>query len=333
MSFFKFDIRKIFIVAGLLALPLMSIQLQQRSGKSPWIFQPFLFMSGSSQSFYSSYAQAVKSTTDLYLNLIDIKKDNIKLQSDISKLRLAMAEIQELKQENLRLATLLNFQQQTPMDLLPVRLIGRDALREYQSIMVDRGSDHGVKKGMGVLSSDGAIGYILHAEPTFSQVLLLSDRYAVLDVLVQRSRARGILGGAAPHLFELRYLKRSDDVVIGDVIITSGLDNVFPKGIHVGVVNKVDKTEFGFDQSVEVKPKVSPDHIEEAFIVLNAKNFDFEPLMPKSQNPLPGEKASSPPPEVPKPTEAPKMSPTPSPQPTRIPDKPLNLNEVENDED
>src|SRR5262249_15926106 len=95
--------------------------------------------------------------------------------------------------------------------------------------------------------------------------------------LVQRSRARGFIEGGGRSNVRLRYLKRSDDVKVGDLVVTSNLSNIFPKGFPIGTVTSIDKSRYGLSQDVEIKPAVEPLNLEEIFIVLNANHQELTP--------------------------------------------------------
>lgn len=278
MNFFNFDIRKILVLGLLLAIPIFSITMQQNSKDEPWIFKPFFFMAGITQNSFSSLTSGVRSTTDLYLNLIDIKTQNRQLTQEIAELKAQLSQMTELSLENERLNKLLDFRQRTKMDLLAAKIIARDLFDDYQTVTINRGETHGVRKGMATITISGVVGYAANVEPYTSKILLLTDRYAVIDSIVQRSRARGIVQGHSKDTCSLSYLKRNDDVQNGDMVVTSGLDNIFPKGFPIGTVIKIDKDEYGLGQKIEVQPVVNPSNIEEVFVVLNAHNQDFENL-------------------------------------------------------
>lgn len=265
-------------LALLLSIPLFSVNLQKDSKDGPWIFRPFLFLAGASQAMYSSFSFGVRNTTDLYLNLIDIKENNRTLTDELAALKTELGEMTELRLENERLNEILKFKQKTKMDLLAAKIIGRDVFEDYDTVMINRGSRQGVEKGMATITVAGVVGYVIQAEPFTSQILLLTDRYAVLDGIVQRSRARGIVSGYSRESCILKYLKRNDDVQVGDLIVTSGLDNIFPKGFPVGTVSEVVRDEYSFEQNVKIKPIVTSSNLEEVFVILNARQEDFEAL-------------------------------------------------------
>lgn len=278
MNFFNFDIRKVFVLGVLLSIPIFSITMQQNSKDEPWIFKPFFFMSGITQNSFSSLTSGVRSTTDLYLNLIDIKTQNRALNTEIGQLKAQLSQMTELSLENERLNKLLDFRQRTKMDLLAAKIIGRDLIPGYDTVTINRGESHGVRKGMATITISGVVGYAVQVEKYTSKILLLTDRYAVIDAIVQRSRARGIVQGHQKDTCSLNYLKRNDDVQNGDMVVTSGLDNIFPKGFPIGTVTKIEKDEYGLGQKIEIQPIVNPSNLEEVFVVLNAHNQEFENL-------------------------------------------------------
>ncbi|OFZ11893.1 MAG: rod shape-determining protein MreC [Bdellovibrionales bacterium RBG_16_40_8] len=260
----------------MVAIPLLSVNLQQRSKDKPWILIPFFYTAGVTQNSYAAFSSNVRGTTDLYLNLINIKKTNRELTGQLAELKAQLGELTELKLENERLGHLLAFKQKTHMNLLASRIIGRDLLTDYETVTIDRGSSHGVKKGMGTLTINGVVGYITDIEPNTAKILLITDRYAVIDGVVQRSRARGIAQGLTSDSLTLSLLKRDDDVKMSDIIVTSGIDNYFPKGFPIGSVTKIIEKPYGLGQQVTLQPAVTTSDLEEIFVVLNANHQNFE---------------------------------------------------------
>ena len=285
MGFLNFDIRKILTLAFLIAIPVFSVNMQKNSKNEPWIFRPFFFLSGLTQNSFSSLTSGVRTTTDLYLNLIDIKKTNRQLTEELSQLKARLSSMTELSLENERLNRLIDFRERTKMNLLAAKVVARDLFSNYDTITINRGEKHGIKKGMAAITVDGAVGYTTLIEPYTSQVLLLTDRYAVIDAIVQRSRARGLVQGALRDRCSLNYLKRTEDVQAGDLVVTSGLDNIFPKGFPIGTVTKVEKDEYGLGQKVEVQPVISASNLEELFIVIDAQQVNFEEATAATQAP------------------------------------------------
>lgn len=303
MNFFAFDLRKALIVLIVIALPLLSINMKRSPGEEPWYRKPFTATVSLVQGAYASFTSGVRGTTSMYLDLIDIKNHNATLKRENEELQATLGGLTELKLENERLTKLLDFKQSTKMELLGAKVIARDLSPDHYSIRINRGARHGLKKLQGVITVQGVVGYVLKVEAESSQVLVLTDRSAAIDGIVQRTRARGLISGKSQTMCRLRYLERADDVAAGDMIVTSGLQGYFPKGFPIGRLKSVRKTDYGISLEADVDPIVNPSNLEEVFVVLNAGHEDFNerfgdtdfgpPLLSK-ENPPPAEPLPSP---------------------------------------
>jgi rod shape-determining protein MreC len=271
---FEIDFKKLLLIGLMLALPLISLNLERRdSGQVKWYDQPVLWIVNPTQEFFSRFALGVSHTTSDYINLLDIKKYNRLLREEIEKQKQTIAMAEDLKLENSRLKKQLAFQAEAPGNLLGAQVVGVDLWPEYSSLKINKGSLAGVKKGMTVITHEGVVGYILNTTTNYSTVLALTDHNAVIDAIVERTRARGIVEGLGVDLCHIKYLQRTDDVQIGDMIVTSGIvhsgvDKIFPKGVPIGTVTKVSRKAFGVTQQVELRPVVDITRIEEIMIVI-----------------------------------------------------------------
>jgi rod shape-determining protein MreC len=153
-------------------------------------------------------------------------------------------------------------------------------------VRIDRGTDDGLALGMAVLGGGGVVGQIFRVMGDYADVLLLTDRNSSVDVIVQRSRARGVLVGAGRKNFNLRfkYLSHVEDVNTGDLVITSGLDRVFPEGLSVGYVTNVTRSTVGIFQEAEVQPTVDFAKISEVIVLLTQKRPAFPKLVKTDKN-------------------------------------------------
>lgn len=276
MNFFTFDLRKVILIVVLLAIPLLSVNVKHDPQNPTWYLRPFTFVITLAQSGIYSFCEGVRDTTTLYINLVNIKTNNRLLRKENDELRAQLTLLEELKNENNRLSSLLNFTQQSSMSLQGAKIIGQDLVADHSTIVINRGTKHGVAPGMAVISTEGVVGYILRPEYTTSQVLLLTDRYAVIDAVVQRTRARGIIEGKSKDNCQLRYLERADDVAVGDLVVTSNFDEKFPKGFPIGFVENVTQAGYGASLKVTVKPIVKRHKLEEVFIVIKPGNEPTE---------------------------------------------------------
>lgn len=326
MNFFNFDLKKIIMIGIVLALPLISINMQQRPQESNWLVKPFALLgSAVSQTFYG-FSHGVKETTAMYVNLINIKKESEQLQSVNNELQARLEKMNELLNENDRLRALLSFKEQTKMGLVAAQVIGRDLVIDHNTVTINKGTSDGLTAGQAVITTGGALGYIFKPERYTSHVMLITDRYAVVDGLVQRTRAHGIVEGKSQNGLTLKYVEKTEDVKEGDLVVTGGLDNIFPKGFPVASVESVERKTFSVSLKVDLRPVVDPYKVEEVFVVTQAANEDFgdrfAPVPPEAapensavEMPSPAATATATP-TKPKPSPTPSPKPKPSPTPT-----------------
>jgi rod shape-determining protein MreC len=275
LNFFAFDLRKILVVIAVVALPIISINMKRAPGEAPWYQKPFSWTISLMQDSYSNFTSGVRGTTSMYMNLIGIKRQNQSLLRENEELRAQLGSIEELKLENQRLSKLLEFREQTKMKLLAAKVIARDLNPDHESIRINRGYREGLRKLQGIITVNGVVGYVVSTQMDSAQVILLTDRSASIDALVQRTRARGLTNGRSSGSLRLRYLERADDVAAGDAVVTSGSKGYFPKGFPIGRVTSVRKTDFGISQEAMVEPVVSASNLEEVFVVIESGNEDF----------------------------------------------------------
>jgi rod shape-determining protein MreC len=240
-----------------------------------WYDKPFSFLAGVVETGFFSFSDGVRGTTKLYLDIIDIKKENKSLKHQNQELQTKLLLMDEQNKENARMSQLLDFKQKTKVELVAARIMSRDLLSDHATIRIDKGTHHGLKAGMAVVTTEGVVGHIFRPETYTSHVLLITDRYSVVDGLVHRSRARGIVEGKSPSGLILNYIEKSDDIQKDDIIVTSGLDNIYPKGYPIAKVEAIESKSFAISLKVKLIPVVEPDKIEEVFIITNANNEDI----------------------------------------------------------
>ncbi len=285
MNFLNFDLKKLLSFLFILSLPLISINMQRNHLRQGWYDKPFTFLGSVTQTGFFSFSDAIRSNTSLYLNLINIKKENLDLKSQNQELLARLETMGEMQKETERLNQLLDFKSRTKMELVAARVMSKDLVSDHKTLLINKGTQHGFKPGQAVITVGGAVGYIFRPEAWTSQVLLISDRYSVVDGIIARSRARGIVEGNVTGA-ALRYVEKSEDVRVGDMVITSGLDNIFPKGFPVAMVEKVEDKSYSVSLKVDLRPVVDPDKVEEVFVILNAANEDLTPP-PVAEAPTP----------------------------------------------
>lgn len=212
----------------------------------------------------------VTGTWNRYIYLIDVEKHNTALEQELGLLAIENQQLREQFLENQRLRTLLDFKQQFSYQMLPAEVIGRDSSSWFKTIILNRGSRSGIRSGSGVISPGGVVGTVIETTPHSSHVLLITDQNSTIDIIVQRTRVRGILEGLSETACRVNYVVKKEDIRIGDAIITSGLNAVFPAGIFIGNVVVANNNPDGFFKHIEVEPAVDFSKISEVLVVLSA---------------------------------------------------------------
>jgi len=208
------------------------------------------------------------SIIDNYVNLIHVNRENRALKNRIANLERQLIAREESRHQNLQLRKLLNFREEhrLPAHFTIANVVGRDTSGFSRLIFIDHGSRDLIKVHDPVLTPGGIVGQVILTSPFSAKIMLITDSHSSCDVLVQRTRERGILQGDNQELCRLSYLMRSADIQIGDTIITSGMDGVYPKGIPVGTVVSVDRGNESLCQDIAVRPFANLRGLEEIIV-------------------------------------------------------------------
>ncbi|MFH1992718.1 MAG: rod shape-determining protein MreC [Pseudomonadota bacterium] len=228
--------------------------------------------------FQEVVTRSIRFARDLwnhYFFLVSVAKENDKLKKAISYAVEEHNRSSELNLANIRLRNLLDFQKSMNHQVLAAEVIGKDPSPWYKTIIIDKGKDDGVKKGMAVVIPEGVAGQVMDVSTHYSKVLLIIDPNSAVDAVVQDTRARGIIKGESWGRCLFKYVLRKDDVRVGVRVVSSGLDGVYPKGLGVGHVSEVIRKNSGIFQEVTVIPFVDFEKLEEVLVVLNPPEHDF----------------------------------------------------------
>ena len=202
-----------------------------------------------------------------YVSLVGVEAENRELKERLRRLEGEHLRDAEVELENRRLSRLLDFKWEMPSQVVTSRVIGKDASGIFESFTLDRGESDGIKPGMAVVCAEGVVGRIAQSTPHAARVLLISDHNSGVDAIVQRTRARGIVEGAVNRTCSMKYIKRGEEIDVNDVVVTSGLDGIFPKGVLIGRVSGVTRKDFGLFQVAEVAPAVDFSRLEEVLVL------------------------------------------------------------------
>lgn len=203
-----------------------------------------------------------------YFYLVGVRQENDQLTRMLAQANLEKSQYIESEHSCQRLRKLLQVKTAFPQHLLAAQVVGVDPSGWFKTIIIDRGTHDGVGKGMAVMAPEGIVGQVVAPSYRHSKVMLIIDRSSAVDALVQRTRARGIVEGEADEYCQFKYVLRKADISVGDTVVSSGLDGLFPKGLRVGSVKEVSKGEPGIFQVVRVVPFVDFASLEEVLVIL-----------------------------------------------------------------
>ncbi len=218
---------------------------------------------------------AIGSLIDSYVLLVNLKRENVALRRMVTELREENNLLREKAIANERLRNLLRFSKKIPRSMLPAQIIGIDPSSWFRTILIDKGTKHGVKRGVAVVSPEGIVGHVLQTSHHYAKVLLITDFNSSVDAIVQRSRAKGVVEGNGENLCRLKYASRTQDIQLGDNVVTSGLGGRYPKGLMIGKISKIEKKSFGLFQHAEIMLSVNFTKLEEVFVIAETQPPDI----------------------------------------------------------
>ncbi len=204
-----------------------------------------------------------------YFYLVSVGEENLRLKKELGRAEETRNRCTELELANQRFRNLLRFRRKIDSRVLAAEVIGKDPSPWYRSIIINKGEKDGLRKSFPVLVPEGVVGVVTNVSAHYARVLLLVDRNSAVDALVQKSRARGIVRGDSAGACIYEYVLLRHEVEIGDTVVSSGLDGVFPKGLRVGEVTDVVRRTGGIFQEIKVKPYADFEKLEEVIVVIH----------------------------------------------------------------
>jgi len=268
-----------FFLPLLLALIFFSLS-SQTARRARWYESALLNLLKPFQWTVTSVTDTAVSIWNDYIALVGTAEENKSLKEINARLEGRIVQTEEVRQENERLRSLLEYKKSVPYPTMVAQVIANDPRSEFKSITIDKGYKDGIDILMPVIGPKGLVGRISRVFAHATQVLLITDPNSAVDVFVQRSRARALLVGtlrraelrAGTYLSRLEYLRRVSDVEEGDVIVTSGFDQVYPPGIPVGTLHNVISSRYGVFQEADVVPFEDYPEVKEVLVLMMPVN-------------------------------------------------------------
>jgi rod shape-determining protein MreC len=266
------------LVVGLIALALGGYL----TPISRYILTPLV----TAQTWLATRFQAVQSYINAPQDIARIRQRNTELEEQVSKLQ---AEIIDLKQqiaETRILSALVGFARANPDNqYAAAAVIGRDASPFLQYVIINRGSDFGIRRGMPVVTQQGLVGRIAAVTASAARVQLITDNASTINVRLDPSQSQGVLQGQITGDVLVNMIPQSANVQIGDLVLTSGLGGTYPPNILIGQVTGVRKRDYDLFQTASVQPAVDFSQLEIVLVITNFRPVDIGPLVPTSVTP------------------------------------------------
>jgi len=278
--------RNLIILVGVLFLQVLGLAVQvKRSGNDAentrliriWVVDaitPFerglVWIESTSSSLWHNY---------IYLR--GVRAENRELKQQIEQMRIEQVRLSEDASQAHRLQNLLAFKEQYIAKTVAAQVIGSSGSDLSRSVYIDKGEDDGLKRDMAVITADGIVGKILLVYPSTSQVLLINDQTSGVGVILEKSRLQGVLRGTNNGEVVLERIMSDEQVAPGERVLTSGGDQIFPKGLPVGTVTQVSNGKDLF-LNIKIKPATDLSKLEEVLVLVEKQ--DREPVAEDSSH-------------------------------------------------
>ncbi len=262
------------LVFGALALLAVATMVSDRRSLAeggrdlPWWQAIVLEIATPMQDLLAAPVDAGKRLWEDYVVLLEVREENLRLQERVVALEEENLQYREALVASGHLQQIVAMRHRFEMPMLPSDVVGLDVMPWFRAVLVDRGVSHGVRAGNPVITAEGVVGLVTATSKNAAKTMLLLDRQSAIDGIVQRSRARGIARGRGTDQLAFEFVVRGGDVRVGDVVITSGLGGVFPKGLRIGEIVEISDSAGQLLQTATLQPSVDFGRLEQVFVML-----------------------------------------------------------------
>jgi rod shape-determining protein MreC len=262
----KYLSKKYFLVVVILIIVLIGINTIPglARGLGNFLFKIFSPVGG----FFIKIGNSIGGFFGVLTSIKDLAKENAQLQQKNLELEAEISQLKEVEQENEILRQGLEISQRNQEIIEMASVVGKDVQMAGDWILINRGSKQNIEIDMAVISSENAlVGKIVEVMPSFSKVMLITNKESVIASIVERGRNEGLVKKESKGKLFMDFIPRSERLDIDERIITSGMDNVYPKGILIGKIEKIDLSQNQLFQRITITPAVDFSKLEKVFIV------------------------------------------------------------------
>jgi rod shape-determining protein MreC len=259
--------RRFFVVASILFLILLLLLPRESQEWLGQIGGPMAIILEGPLHGVAAIQDSMGKAWNRYIALQQVWEENQRLKQEIQQLQGEQNRLREQAILAMEFQKLSMYQSTTPMTTMPARIIGRNVSNWYQAMVINKGMRDGIHSEMGVITDAGVVGRVVRVNPTTSIVLLLSDPNVAITGMIQTSRDEGIIQGTPQGNIHMKYLPPLSPVQVGDVVVTSGLTDDFPRGLQIGHIQQITKAATDLFQSGKITPIVDFSKLEGVLVI------------------------------------------------------------------
>jgi rod shape-determining protein MreC len=272
-----------FIVLFLVALGLIGLAL---SGYLTPVSRILINPVVSAQTWLAKRYQAIQSLITQPEDINTLRQKNLSLEAENSRLQVQIIELQQQVTEAQLLSTLVDYERRhVENQYIAASVIARDISPFMHYVIINRGSDSGLRKGMPVITQQGLVGNIAAVTAGAARVQLINDPGSSINVILQQSGVEGVINGQITGEIELDMVSKSATIQPGELVLTSGLGGNYPANIVIGQVVTIRSDAFALFQSASVQPAVDFSQLDIVLIITNFQSEDISPLVPGPSTP------------------------------------------------
>ena len=252
------------IIILIVVLIVINIIPELTKGFGNFVFKIFSPIKG----FFIRTGDKITSFFEILINIKDLAKENIELRQKNLELEKQITELKELSKENEALRMSLNISEKGQTIIEMASVVGKDSQGIQDWILIDKGTNQGTEKNMAIISPNMfLVGKTVEVMPSFSKVMLITNKESTVAALVEDVRTQGLVKREEKGKLFMDFIPRTEKLEIGERVITSGMDKIYPKGILIGKIESIDLSQNQLFQKVTIAPAVDFSKLERVFIV------------------------------------------------------------------
>ena len=272
----------LFVLVVVAHIILISAQVTSKSGMP--VLQAVAFgLVAELQRGGAGAVDAVSSLWSGYVDLRGMRDENQRLRQQLADTQIRFQQERALAQRSTELTRLLDLRGRVELLTTAAEVIAASATPDFRTVTLGKGTSAGLRPDMAVLSPEGVVGRVIVPSARAAKVQLLIDRNAAVGALVERTRAQGVAMGTGEESLRLEYVLGTSDIKVGDVVVTSGIDGIYPKGFVIGRIDRVERAG-GAYREIRIQPAADFTSLEEVLVVLT----------PQAPEPTPGPSSADP---------------------------------------